>query len=1407
MDRKKLKKGQVIKLKEENTGNVSEFEIISSIANGETKEGGSSVCYSAQRNGEMGRLKEFYPCDDNYSGIFYSLERCKKSNQLVPVGNMQEICFYEACDVFTDSYKLIEKIKKDEPKCKVLNNYMPSSVLYCGFEGNKRASVYVWTKDDKEGVRFSDYIKEIHKSPKKLPGHKLYNIIEALISLTDFLIALHSACILHLDIKPSNFLVNYDSQFNINPNSISVFDINSIYDLSNRPLFCGTDGFRAPELIDPKRTDEIFTGTDIYSVGAILYNALFSTKENSVVYKREIGLHDIEKRISECDLIKYSGCNSDVKIKCRLAKVLRKCLADSIQDRYLYCDHLIEDLRYIATRLLSYANNSSLPPNEQLRIIDSDARVGVNPTAVIQNLLYKNPLYIRELNSDNKAIRNEINVVTIGAGEYSQKFIDQCLQCGQMCDRYLKITAISSESEEDMASYLSFRPELKNFVNINCEYSADNNDMYADLYFASFVGSKGGSSVQLSKNNKEGNLKIFNSTLENINLKKEAIDYIFVSLGDDKLNQFVAKQLYDLLNKNTFVCFAYSGVHKRFREIVPVYIDENIEAKNIAEGLEQMAFNVHLSWCDNLNINILDARKKFKEPYNYNSSIAMALSIKYKLHSVNIELEDRDAAAKKFYDEIIKKNDSSYKKLITLEHRRWIFEKVCDGWVCRKDLDECLNYPPNDKKNKKHVCILKCDDKLSLKTYFKSNAKWDNATADELKKLDELDRMSVKLHRVYKKEADKSVNVLSGEYVKRIKSLISSSKEADYAFSELLSCMKLIKNGVNDKTKDYRSLLDSFAKKLEGLPPNTASEIKANLKILDRNFASVLKSMEYVDYKENDATIINNIPFILTYTNNKHIVVPFSFGNVSKDFANAASAMMINPSNITYLVYIQSINELRQFEISLFNTKRLLSRMNILANLGFHIILDSSVIKSEKAYNDFKVKLSRNKIKHELIISNSMEALTESIGIILEKISSFDALEINETNLSYLMIGAGLYEKYPCYKFDSSEKVFSEINNCSFLNYIKGNQYLKVDDMFAMDDSQGDRYFMPEFYKSHEYIWNLYRNNSKIWKLMCSLLAEHSKSEDVIFHISLSRKDEEYAEKKYLLPTFTYESIKKILDYLINESKIIDDKSSVNYYNSESCEVIIQGPNSYFASFEKMFSNPYLLMNSRLITFVDKTYSLEIKSNNLISGLINFEDYPDFVKHSGKIKWLLRQLNEIGLISVYNPVDEHNSVGSATAAETKNTISISYSSYAVKDLLTNEGRILEIEVYHKCISSGIFDDIVSGYEISWQGSDVKNELDIVATKGTRSFFIECKAVANLNHEYYYKIQSLAEKFGINATPIIIADTQNDKKSRLLNEKQKLRGEMMGVVTVNEKSDIDNIDRTLERIINTKFSVK
>ena len=80
-------------------------------------------------------------------------------------------------------------------------------------------------------------------------------------------------------------------------------------------------------------------------------------------------------------------------------------------------------------------------------------------------------------------------------------------------------------------------------------------------------------------------------------------------------------------------------------------------------------------------------------------------------------------------------------------------------------------------------------------------------------------------------------------------------------------------------------------------------------------------------------------------------------------------------------------------------------------------------------------------------------------------------------------------------------------------------------------------------------------------------------------------------------------------------------------------------------------------------------------------------------------------------------------------------------------------------------------------------------------------------MANLNHEYYYKIQSLAEKFGINATPIIIADTQNDKKSWSLIEKQKLRVEMMGVVTVNEKSDIDNIDRTLERIINTKFSVK
>ncbi|MCH5314755.1 MAG: hypothetical protein J1E81_02485 [Eubacterium sp.] len=1392
LKREKLSKGKKITLKELNTKYPFNFEIISSLTSKETKEGGSAICYLAECNGERGRLKEFYPCDNKYEGIYYNLKR-NKNNQLIPEGDAQEIKFYSACADFIKAYDKIKEAKSKDKKHNILNNYMPSGVLYRGFDGAKEGSVYVWTKDDKEGVTFDEYIRSIHRSPRKLSAHKLYNVIEVVKSLTEFLMALHSACLLHLDLKPSNFLINYNAQYEINPNSISVFDINSIYDLDGRPLFAGTDGFRAPELYDISRNGEIYLGTDIYSVGAILYNALFSTKKENVTYKNNGELNDIENRIAECELIKYSQCNSDEKIRYRLAEILKKCLAEDIEDRYSYCAELREALVSVQNRILSHAKNETLPINEKLKYIDSDVRSEVNPTAVIQNLLYNYPIYTKELNNVSKREDGlkTINVLTVGAGEYARQFIDQCLQCGQMVDTYLKITAISNECAEDKAVYLSNRKALKDFVNIDNEYENPiEQKMYADLSFKPFDIND--ETIKLSPEIKT-NSKSLDSAIDSLCLYNETVDYIFVALGDDKWNVRVAQKLYDYYKDNgTFISYTTSDKNKKpQKNLVPVFIDEKINLEDIAPSLEQMAFNVHLSWNNNLNVSIADERKRFKDKYNYNSSLAAALSIKYKLHSIGIESDDLNFAVKQFNK--FKKN--YFNKLIALEHRRWVLEKVCDGWTCLDNLEECLEHPHNDKKRKKHVCILKGNENLELSEgVLKNHKNWDTAEEKELSPLDPLDRMSVELHQKYKEKADEVIqgNVLSGEYASKIKSLISSSKQSKVAFLELISCMKLINNGVDSKTKNYRALMIAFENTLNNFSASIADEVKSNLKMLDKLFQPILKSKEYVDYKKKDADIINHIPFILTYTNNKHIVVPFSFGSSNNDFMNVSSAILINPSDITYLACANTIDDLKQINVSISNTYRLLDKMNIHANIRFYLAYQSSLSKFNKVFGKIESELNAGNVKRFRTLEFNMpEDITQLLIDELNNSIDVDAIEINESKISYLFIGAGIIRKYPCYKLNVHQKKLESINACDFIEYINGEQYIKVEDVFAVDDSRDDRNTPPEFYNDYKKLWGIYRDDSKAWKLMCSLLAKHSDLTDYIFKMQLSKSSaSDYEDMRLILPYFTYDSVNKILDFLINGVKVISNKSSVSYYNNESCEVIINAPKQCLEKIKGIFKNPHLLTDRNSISCINKNYSIYISNDNLITGIIDFGDgnYSEFKNNSSRIKTVLKKLNDINLINIWN-----------NESTNENTIGFTYSSRAVKDLLTNAGRILEIAVYHKCLDFGAFDDIANSYEVSWQGSEIKNEFDIVATKGFRSFFIECKAVNDISHEYYYKIKALTDQFGINAVPVIIADAPSNQS----NSMQKHRGEMMGVITIDKKEDIDNIGSALAEALRIK----
>lgn len=75
--------------------------------------------------------------------------------------------------------------------------------------------------------------------------------------------------------------------------------------------------------------------------------------------------------------------------------------------------------------------------------------------------------------------------------------------------------------------------------------------------------------------------------------------------------------------------------------------------------------------------------------------------------------------------------------------------------------------------------------------------------------------------------------------------------------------------------------------------------------------------MEYRDWKQDDVALVYNIPFILTYTENAYLVIPFSTGDNSSVFGNVAASTVVSPARILFLYYIENKQSLVELSESI----------------------------------------------------------------------------------------------------------------------------------------------------------------------------------------------------------------------------------------------------------------------------------------------------------------------------------------------------------------------------------------------------------------------------------------------------------------------------------------------------------
>ncbi len=1359
------------------------FNIIKTVASG-----ASVICYEATyEHGTKGILKEFYPKEASF------LKRDSEGQLTCDDADFKSvIAFRNDEKAYIEPYEMLRRAKIESDSSD-LATFIPPFEIYRGCDENMNivGTTYIWTPEPKL-ESFQDICDDIHENPYENPEHKLVLVLSAIESLTDCICALHSSSMLHRDIKPSNFGFIKRANKTLTQ-TLSMFDIDSVCSVFNIPdMTIGTDGYMEPETGYELPSCQ----TDIFAIGATLYYAIVNsadTKKNGYLYTPD--RYDIlASDIDNSSLIKASEANSHPRLRNAIVTILKKSLAGR-GERYKNCEELKEDIETALYFALPSDVAQKIRHGEKWVLTKAakslDKREGKNSFLALLCHLYTHPLY-----QNLQPGTDSLNVMIFGFGNYGQKFLDICLQAGQMKGSNLNVT-VFADAMTDRDIYLNERPALGSFFNIDNQNPG--NDTYGSIVFKK---------TELYRDSRSKNKEIMQDIICDFQDKEGKVPhYIFIALGDDILNMTAAEACRDAVEVLEIPCpVNFSWESKKFTRklptgLNPVYVCEDARKSDVFPSLERMAFNVHLVWQKNLNISLADTKREFRNPYNYNSCLSYVLALKYKLHSINIDIDNSDYAecARKFHAFLSDKTNTQAKDiLIWLEHRRWVTEKLCLGWTAISDIDDCAVGMTKDERRKRHLCIAKSRPDHILTTEFCKNGnfeKWDISTKEELNKLDPLDRISVKLHRMYKKRADaaKKKNILTGNIVSEIRLLIDANKEATVAFQEWYTCLKDIWSGDRKKISLYKNLKNAFTDSLSSLALENRRTIREQVKALDTQFFPILASLEYRDFKQDDIALVDNIPFILTYSESLYLVIPYKTGDNTDEFSNIAAATVLNPARIIYLAYVKNNADLDEISKKLSYTAEYMKKKNLRAGIDFVFIQPTAAgefiddaqisrIKAEGMGRIRQIKVIATEKKSE-IKDRVLEYLNTR-----KKGKHIFAAEYKPSGITDILDTAGFFDSFDCYEFDMGKIRFKSIVGCDALEYVNKTPHVSINDMISFEKSSSESSNQPEFFNDYKDLWHQYRkkNMSLSWKLMCDQLANYSNNSDILVKFKKLNNNAKSADTqvhRYIIPYNCSDVIRKILDFLRTHD-IAEPGSNITGHTSRSCEVIIKDKCGYKNLYNKLFANPYILMMPEAIKLHLDTKAREVYVcfDNLMVA-----DWRPGGNRAAEICDIIKFLEGKGYLT--NLTDR----GGA--------LSFTYATSDIKELMTTGGKLLEVYVYHKIKETSGFDDVVSSFEINMENTEVTSEFDAIVTKGFRTLFIECKATSGIKQEYYYKIAELARKYGINATAVLIADTQeqNFYDTTPVNIMQRQRGDMLGVITVYKPEEINNIGETLLKI--------
>lgn len=668
----------------------------------------------------------------------------------------------------------------------------------------------------------------------------------------------------------------------------------------------------------------------------------------------------------------------------------------------------------------------------------------MNNKIVFANLFNKYPLFDYITND-----KIEVTIVSHD-GDYKD-YLSSILQTGQLLKKPLEITIFTNKPHEEKEQYLLSWPALCDFFEIDGRGLSGNVDSYGKIRFK--------------------RIENINDADEILSCISHTIKYTFVTCGKD--SSFFAEVVneHNKLFKEPFVVFFIDENNFVYT------ITENGTAKYnynyVDERLSIIAFNSHLIWLSRIKgKNLQQAYDEFINSSDYPSSYALAVSVVYKLRYLDFDFRDIESRVEEL-EQRINSDSNVVAELSYLEHKRWAVNMIVNGWSAPKGeglekysyaldmnhfvVDHFRGHILSSKKI--HSCVVHSTPSIGITDSFD----WEKGQID---KLDDLDKMSIELHRAYVRNSTnywKNHDIESEPAYMQLLSYIdmTAHENIDEARFELEKYRSAIYGVLNNDPSQCKAFSDietkflNFAKKYS---EKLSKKIESCVIELRTKLLAKIKAYSYEDFKKKDFSIIYALPFIVTYDFRNAFGAPLLVSSLRENaFDNVAAILCLKPTKVSYIVDVYE----KEIDKTAFIIERSLIcvKANTNSQITLFVLCSGNNSKIKSILNKFK----DNKLLDDFIIENNCDEQKKAELAVKylkeQKINYYNCtkhtFDDEETNL---LFASELFKNFNTFTYDYKSQKFIKIkvlngrNNLKYMSLAScfSNEYLSMADLMAL---------------------------------------------------------------------------------------------------------------------------------------------------------------------------------------------------------------------------------------------------------------------------------------------------------------------------------------------------------------------